>query len=419
MPAPDTESQRDPSPPGPNSGSPIDVFNLGLRQAPLASKFVLGALVVFAAAALVGTWSRGLAVIIPAVLAILVVGLLVALLAGAVQKGRLGFLGDGLSYALVFMVIIVLGLFVTSAFFSWPRPGAILLSRWLNAPELLPRAEGRPQPRTVYGDQVFTLLPPEMQLPLAEEGQIDRKLAIQELPDLIIDGGKVTLGGSGENRTLTVARLKLNNGGIVTNGAHLTINANVIESNGGFIDSFLPGVTAKLGDKGANGGRVTLHIGERIRGSLAVALGGQSGADGTKGPPGGAGGAGGQGENASSSLFDCSHGPGAGQPGQRGGNGGDGSAGGAAGNGGSLVIVAEHPDQIASSISFTNPAGIPGNGGPGGERGPGGPGGSSNGHCHGTGPAGGSGPPGDPGKVGPAGAKGIDGPPVILQKAPA
>jgi hypothetical protein len=134
-------SNSETSPPG---GTPMEIIRLGLRHAPLASKFVLGALVVFAAATVILSWGHSLNSLIPAASAILVVGLLVALLARAVQWARIGWLGDALAIALVALVLGITCLFISSAFFGVPHQGAALLAALINLPDQAPTPPNQP-----------------------------------------------------------------------------------------------------------------------------------------------------------------------------------------------------------------------------------------------------------------------------------
>lgn len=129
----------EPEPPAANLAdnyTPLSVITFGLKEAPLASKFMLGGLVVFAGGFIVLSWGKDLSNLIPAALGILIVGLLVALLAAAVTRTRLGWLGDLLAIALVAFVIGIMGLFVSSAFFGNPPRGALLLKSIFGIPDV-------------------------------------------------------------------------------------------------------------------------------------------------------------------------------------------------------------------------------------------------------------------------------------------
>jgi hypothetical protein len=286
--------------------TPNDLFRKGLAFAPGPTKFVLGALVVFAGASTVLAWGRGLGVLIPVVVAILVVGVLVALLPIAIKSSRMGYLGEILAASLVFLFIATLGLFWLAAFFQTPPGGAILLSRWLSAPELLPEPKSTSGPITINGAKRWTDLPSIIQVPVERElNQIDRLIEIRKLPDLTLDGGSIALSGPEDRRVLSVRRLSLNNSSIVTNGGNLTIEADEVISNGGNIVSFVDGTSAAESSDGRSGGEVTLKVDGKLRGILSVNLRGENGGDGKPGAPGRAGAAGAEGSHSSSGVFGC------------------------------------------------------------------------------------------------------------------
>jgi hypothetical protein len=138
--------------------TPLDIFKLGLKHEPYATKFVLGALVVFAGATLVLSWGRGLSSLAPVVVFIIVVGLFIALLTSALKRARIAWLGDVLAIAFVAIVIGVIGLFVSSAFFGVPSAGANLLAVMTGVPG--PASTGPSHARslpdsTFEGDWVF------------------------------------------------------------------------------------------------------------------------------------------------------------------------------------------------------------------------------------------------------------------------
>jgi hypothetical protein len=402
--------------------TPSGLFNKGMEFVPGPTKLVLGALVVFAAASIILAWARGLDVLIPVVIAIIVVGLVVALLPIAIRSARMGYLGEILAASLVVLFIATLCLFLSAAFFGTPQGGALILSHWLSAPELLPEQKSSGEPFAVSGAKPFTDLPSIMQMPIEDKvHRIDRVIAIRNQPDLVLDGASITLSGPDDKRVLSVRRLSLKNSNIVTNGGSLTIEADEVMSNGGNIISFVDGTTAPEGINGRSGGELTLRVDGGLQGILTVNLRGENGGDGKPGAAARAGAAGVEGSHSSSGAFDCSSGPGRGTNGQPGLSGGDGGAGGKGGSGGTMILVAANPTAILSSIVFHNEGGSPGKGGAagiGGAGGPGGGGGASGGYCSGRGQSGDAGQPGPPGKAGASGAASAAGPPLVLRKAP-
>src|SRR4051812_26666364 len=113
-------------PPGPPGA--WDVLSLALKKAPKQTKFILIGLAAIAAATIALSFGYGLGVLIPAVLFVLASGLFSALLAGVALKGG-GPLGPFFGWAIVVLFVVVMALFISSAFFGVPERGTILVGR--------------------------------------------------------------------------------------------------------------------------------------------------------------------------------------------------------------------------------------------------------------------------------------------------
>jgi hypothetical protein len=347
--------------------------------------------------------------ILLASLLVIAIGAIGAVLARLVAPRTRTGLGNVFAWAIALLVVAVLALLVASAFTGLLPQGTALVARILQIPGLIPVSDHL---TPINGPMRFDQLGDLVQPITTGDDAISRRQALAARGKLEIhSGGSLVIAGPGETRTLAVHTLILSNGTIVTNGQNLTIEVVDLISSNGRIVAF-EGTQQNAGRPGRDGGSVRLVVRGRISGALSVNLSGERGADGSAGTAGLPGSAGREGDNASSGVFDCSRGAGAGGPGTPGQRGGDGEPGLNGGKGGSLVVEAADPASVRNAIRFVatgGPGGAGGAGGAGGRGGPGGPGGSPRGLCSGSGPRGADGPPGLPGSVGRPGATGEDG----------
>ncbi len=280
-----------------------------------------------------------------------------------------------------------------------------------------------PLPTVFVGREIdYDAIPAEIRAPLSF-GMNDTELRneLYRRRSLTLDGATLRLDRSGrQEHTLAGYSLELKNGArIITGGGNLALTfVRVIAEKGAirsFSDDLLvppPAQEQNSGTPGKDGGRVLLASLERPTGQLIVDLRGQSGGKGGIGPRGAPGPAGRPGDNASQTLFGCSHGAGNGHPGGQGGRGLQGLPGGSGGRGGVLILSSAY-SAASELIEFTAKGGTGGQGGPGGLGGPGGqggPGGREEGpYCRGNGFPGPPGPEGERGDDGPSGTDGHDG----------
>lgn len=239
------------------------------------------------------------------------------------------------------------------------------------------------------------------------------------LKDTTFEIGELPEFGANRYAFMALDVLEMDNATIVTNGNTLALVVNVIKSNNSRIIAFRPeekkavsganggpGLPGRPGTPGDGGGLVSIHVIDRIEGTLNVELHGQDGGDGGHGGAGAPGARGVKGHKASSTIFGCSHGGGKGGTGLAGQGGGPGGQGGNGGQGGYLVLYNVGPTPLtAPAFNFAADPGRPGSGGrggPGGAGGEGGEGGDGEGFCNG-------GPPGDRGPDGPNGFAGPNG----------
>jgi hypothetical protein len=258
-------------------------------------------------------------------------------------------------------------------------------------------------------------LPAELLSPPQADSDADLTKQLRQRGSLTLSGSTLTLGASGEGRTVTLAcrTLRLTNGArIITNGNNLVIEAlNTHFADNAGISSFSPQtIKAATASNGASGGKIRIHVLEGFSGSLRVSLPGQNGGDGVTGASGSAGPQGNRGANAVKGLVDCRSGGQDGGTGGQGGKGATGGAGGSGGDGGDLILQGVAAGNRAL-IDFDAPGGkggLAGSGGAGGPGGPGGEGGSGDGPC-GGGHGGANGLAGAQGDKGAAGANGKPG----------
>ena len=372
-----------------------------IRRSPKVGRFLLGGYAVLAVAGLVLAWRVSIALLTTTAIVVVTLSVVIGLLTSALSRRQKALAASAFLWSIVVFILVLMLLFVSSAFFGLPRGGALLVARIADSPQLIISEPS--QILEVSGGA----WPKESTAPLDVEGtEVDRIKALTERPSLRLLPDRPLGGGQ-----ITVNVLELEGESVVTNGAALIIEAVKIRSNGGVIRSF-PSESKSTVGRGQSAGSVTLIVHDRIIGRLVVDLTGQAGGDGRNGAAGSRGGQGAQGENAASGLFDCKHGPGRGDPGGRGGDGENGQDGAPGGDGGTLTLVGPHPEQLTRGVTAVlsgGPGGVGGTGGPGGAGGPGGRGGSSNGICQGTGPDGAVGADGNPGQPGRRGSTGHEG----------
>ena len=398
-------------PRSPEEGTP-SAFTLAAKHAPKVAGLAAAAAVLFAVAAGVVTNGAPVSVSIFVAVVVLVLGVVAALVAGVVGRSAAR-PGQAIAWSIVATFVTAIGLVLSSAFIGWPEQGALLVAKLMSAPELIRPDQNAAAPVIVKSDQPVGTLQPDVVLQEAPgDDPVAKVAALAKKPSLVLRNARLIMPNPGERRIISVSRLVLTDGGIVTNGGTLVIEALEIESNNGFITSFEHPDQPGQARDGTPGGRVTLVIHRRLSGMLTASLNGQAGRQGLDGLNGDRGNPGEQGESAASSAFDCSHGAGRGGNGKPGQPGRAGQTGGNGGDGGKLLLHATAQPSILDHIEFIANGGSPGAGGAGGQGGvggPGGPGGSSTGWCKGDGPVGAVGPQGADGPTGETGRRGADG----------
>lgn len=299
---------------------------------------------------------------------------------------------------LLVFAIVMLALFISSAFFGCPERGSIFVASLLHSEELaIQRSDLR-------GEIILpsdTAAWPEWTRERPGEGD-DRFAtiaALSKLPPLTLTGTQLHASGRYYFNTLF-----LDGSTILTDGQDVTIEAVRIKGNNATVRAF---EERPESGSGRSAGRLTLIVYQRLDGELTVNLSGEKGAVGSPGSDGQKGAAGAPGGNSSSNLFDCRRGGGRGEKGRDGFPGEDGGPGGVGGDGGTLIVQAASASVILNSINFIRNGGSGGTGGPGGRGGAGGaggPGGKGGGYCNG-------GEDGGPGEFGSSGHRGTDGQP--------
>ena len=389
----------------------LDLIKLGLRKIPGPTRVVLAALILFFATLFILRGGISSAVLFPAALGVLVVGVLVVAASGIISGRRTRRLGQFFAWFVVVIFVVVLGLFASSAFFGWPPNGAVLIARIFQATELVPRSNL--DPVTIGAPaKAFDALPTPVVGPILPSDPIERVRELGKRPPVVIDGAVFSIGGPGDSRTISTQTLTLRSSSLITNGADLTIEVIDLIVENASIRSFEHPETPRQHQEGRDGGTVRLRIHGRIIGVLPVNLSGEAGDAGDEGGTGAKGGTGANGDNAASGAFDCKRGAGRGRPGATGGRGADGAPGLAGGAGGTLIVVTTRADTVRQQVQFIALGGRGGKGGAGGDGGPGGDGGSGGsprGYCQGSGPRGASGEQGPSGSPGPDGSSGADG----------
>jgi hypothetical protein len=292
----------------------------------------------------------------------------------------------------------------------------------------------QPAELTLSGKLSTSGIPARISAPVAQFTTLTAlRERLQAGGGLILQDAELVIGaptpGASSEFTVGVTTLKLVNSRIITNGNHLRIyceallmdeKSQIIAFPGESTASSAPGAPQGMnGQRGDDGGEVSLHLTTSLTGDLRINLSGQAGGVGAVGTKGAPGAQGPQGRNARNGDFGtCRRGPGRGGPGGPGDAGGRGGNGGDGGNGGHLLVTfinAPKPTEIPGEISVKGGSGgAPGKGGPGGDGGRGGRGGSNAGNCR---PyenpdganRGADGPMGPRGQDGQPGAKGRDG----------
>jgi hypothetical protein len=393
---------------------PWDFLKWAVDVIPEQTKFVLGGVVVFAAAALILGWIRdySLWTVLGIAFAIIVLGLIVGALSAVSARSKRG-LGSFLGWALSILLVVVLCLIISSAFFGVPASGAVIISRLLRSADPLTNQSSGSHPVIINsGDRVgLESLERALREEPSERDPYQRVLDLSKRPELELKGTlELPRGARGY---LVASTLRIDGGAIVTNGSDLTIEVNNLIADSGTLKSFLNPETPLPGAPGASGGRIRLIVHGNISGRLVVDLRGQRGADGQAGQNGAKGPKGAPGDNASSGTFDCSRGAGRGRDGGMGVAGGNGADGLAGGNGGVLVVSARDlrvaKDVIGSPDVRGGAGGTGGAAGIGGPGGDGGDGGGPRGWCQGSGPSGSTGPKGPDGRAGGPGPRGAEG----------
>lgn len=393
---------------------------LGLKEAPLVTKVVIGATVLCLATVLLLKQNVPPTTLFVSAFVVLIIGLIASLLSSALLGKTRSLLGHVLAWGLSGCFLAVMVLFVSATFFGWPPGGAILLAR-IFGPSLIP-SDSSLQPVRVQGSMTlenFLSLHSENSARVSSNDRVERESELAKLPPIVIEG-VLTISDAAGAHILRASSIEFRGGSIVTNGAVLKIETRDLLSNGGRIVSFDPPVASGLGTPGRDGGRVELRVSRKAGGVLAVTLPGTPGGQGNQGNPGSKGATGRQGDNAASHLFDCAHGAGRGGDGSPGGRGGDGEAGGHGGNGGDLQLIADNPATLADHVTFAAPGGSGGAGGEPGAGGPGGAGGAGGeprGLCQGHGPSGATGAQGPSGNAGAPGLPGQAGKQTLVEIA--
>jgi hypothetical protein len=386
--------------------TPEHIKDVAGRVTPAATRFLFGGYVAVALASVALSWARAPTTLFETAAGIIFLSVLVSLFVGAFSSGTTA-ASRYLIWTILCIATATVILFISSAFFGIPERGAILVARLLG--DLNIAVGHRSGPSVVINAQEAQW-PTSVLTPL-DSGTTDvyeKVKALSRRPSLTLNQATLNTGPA----VVYLDTLTINDSNIVTQGGTLRIEALRLRSTGGSIKSFLTPPGPLQGRPGPSGGRVILVIYQALDGQLNVDLSGGQGGIGEKGRPGANGRDGEPGENSAQGFLTCSHGGGQGRPGEAGAPGGDGGPGQPGGPGGTLVLEATNPDEMAKSISVTSRGGLGGPGGPGGDGGlggRGGPGGHGGGLC-GGGQAGPSGPNGPPGRIGPPGTPGEDGP---------
>ncbi|MCA3212138.1 MAG: hypothetical protein ING50_08155 [Burkholderiales bacterium] len=381
-----------------------DFWDWAFKRSPAAARLLFGGYLLLAITGLIAASTTSLGALFKTALVLLAFSIAVALAVKGLSRGKLSLKAEAFVWCLVTLMVIVLALFVSSAFLGLPERGAVIVARLFDLPELLSKSKAGP-------DQALTAnngrWPAEVTSPLDVDGDRYARLdALRKRPSLTLTSDRPARGGG----TIAVDTLYLKGDVVVTDGQPLTIEAAKVVSEEGRIRG-LDGSASSPGSP-MNGGNVTLIVQDRIVGKLAVDLSGRAGADGKAGATGGKGGTGAAGDNAASGLVSCLRGAGPGQTGGKGLKGGNGGNGGDGGHGGTLIVAGTDPSSLLRSVEFMAKGGAPGKGGSQGSGGPGGDGGSGGGPrglCEGGGQPGASGAQGDPGEPGNDGKSGSDG----------
>lgn len=394
------------------------------RGASIATSLAYAGLAFFVAAAaavfvVTDAWSAPL--LASAVLVLGIVGTAGGRLLQA-RSGGLKLLGTSLAWVISGLAfgsgILVLSVLATGK----PDFAAVNLARLFRDPGFLLLNRGPKNTHvTQPGERSVDTLPEEFTATLRARDQHEKIRQLQKLPQLELNGTVLSLAGPEDRgKRISASRLVLKgNAAIVTNGGNLEIEVIDLEVSAGRVASFIrrstpPAAEAdQQGRDGRSGGVVKLLVHGTINGRLPVDLSGEDGGMGSSGIVGQPGASGAPGDRASSGLFDCRRGPGAGKPGLPGGPGGAGRSGGNGGDGGRFIVVGNGSDKLLGAFAelFTakgGEGGPGGPGGPGGDGGPGGPGGFGEGLCSGGGPRGPSGQRGAQGQPGSAGKRGTD-----------
>lgn len=378
-----------------------DLFKFGLKELPVATKFILGGTLTFAVAIAILSTKVAFGTVVVAALSVLLISLLLLLLVSFPTRSLLA---DITAWSLTIMFLAVVALFIISMFTNYFPEGRKAGARLLGAPDLL---ISEPDTRVMVSNA--DSLPAGVLDPNLPTDIFDRVQALSLRPSLTVSTELVLPAKSGEKIALYVNTLDLRNGRIITQGGNVTIEAVTIIGNQSAIRAFEESATDT---SGTSGGMVKLIVHGSINGNLTVDLSARPGAKGLDGVKGVTGAQGAQGSHAASGLIGCLSGADRGQTGGQGGTGTRGEDGKPGGQGGELLVKARDIHGAKNAISFTSKGGIGGAkgvGGPGGDGGQGGQGGRARGLCQGDGPQGGPGPTGNPGDDGLRGADGASG----------
>ena len=244
------------------------IIPLGLKNAPVVTKFAIGALVVFVVATVVLSLGVAPSILFPATVGVIVIGVIAVLAARAVKGMRNQRLADAVAWFIVLGFVAMSSLLISSAFFGIPAGGARLLARWLDDPSLLPLPAKRDEIK-VLSDRSLSTLPDAVRTPTASEGRMSLSEELAKRPDLLIVGARLVIDAG--NATIAVRSLTLRNAQIVTNGAAVTIDALEVVSDGGGIVSFRD---AALVSNAGEGGRVKQDGVELLRRRPLAGVGG-------------------------------------------------------------------------------------------------------------------------------------------------
>lgn len=381
-----------------------EFWDWAFKRSPKAARFLFGGYLLLAIAGLIAASAISLGALLKTAILLLACSLAVVLAIRGLSGGKLSWKAEVFSWCLVALMVLVLGLFVSSAFLGIPERGAVIIARLFDLPELISGSKAGRDASLAPSNGRW---PAEVTSPLDVAGDRYQRLnALSKRPSLTLTQENPIRGGG----SIAVDTLFLKGEVIFTDGQPLTIEAARIVSEGGKLAAF--DATAAPSSSSRNGGTVTLIVQDRIVGKISIDLSGRPGPEGTAGAVGGKGGTGAKGDNASSGLADCQRGAGRGQTGGQGVKGGRAGDGGDGGSGGVLVVAGTDPSSLLRSIDFVahggalGQAGSRGAGGPGGD---GGAGGDPRGWCQGGGPTGASGPQGELGDPGTDGKPGADG----------